>query len=140
MQKSESSVNLRVICRNAPSGSEIEFGLQEDKDTLHPGSRQADGSLVFTCSVRVQTNAATYQPNFLGSFAHGTPQQRFLYLSLRQRTGEPTAWIRRVKIQLGSITWAQIEQAEKDGWLEAAVDGAKSGSAALVESWRFVRK
>jgi hypothetical protein len=55
-------------------------------------------------------------PNFLGPFAHGTPEDRFFYLSWGTRG--PTdrfAMFRRLKIRLGHLCWRDIRRAVRAG-------------------------
>jgi hypothetical protein len=111
------------------------FGLQDNFTaahwTVHAGIRKANGDFVFECDARVRPNARTGDPNFLGDFVHGKPDERFLYLSWRPkewRAGQPEAsspyWTRRMKIHLRTITWEQIDEATQlSGVLEASVHG-----------------
>jgi hypothetical protein len=86
--------------------------------------------------------AAGGPPNFSGVFTHGSPQERFLYLSLRSAEGPEDAWIRRIKVPLKSITWEQVEAAarHKEARLACTVDGGSSGTVKLISGgWRLVR-
>jgi len=141
----EKSVRLRVLCVRPPDPDEYgaEFGLQDVEERLQPGERQADGSFLFECQLRVRRNRQTGQPNFLGPYVFGIPGARFLYLSWRERQVAMPVWSRRMKIPLSPITWEQIEEAERTGGaLEAAVPGRagdgglRSGSVAFLgEGW-----
>jgi len=122
--RTEQRVQLRVICV-APLRPEqfgAVFGLQDNSTTqdwvVHPGHVQPNGDIHFECECRVRPNQATGEPNFLGSFVHGSLTERFLYLSWRPtnwRPGQPDpacpAWVRRIKVHLSRITWAQVDQA-----------------------------
>jgi hypothetical protein len=61
-----------------------EFGLQDKAEALHPGAVDAEGRVVFAFSLELNEDGA--KPNFLGGFAHGPRDGRFLYLSWRNRT------------------------------------------------------
>ena len=134
---SERLVRLRVICKAPPDPDQHRaiFGLQDNSTaahwTLHAGIKKANGDFVFGCDARVRPNARTGDPNFLGDFVHGKPDERFLYLSWRPKECPPvqpamgsSRWSRRMKIHLSGITWQQIEEATQAGAvLEASVQG-----------------
>jgi hypothetical protein len=86
------------------------FGLQDKAEALHPGAANADGSVVFTFSLDLKEDGAT--PNFLGDFAHGPRDGRFLYLSWRNRTGE---YAQRLKLPLTTIGWDAVRSALETG-------------------------
>ncbi len=124
-------LTLNLICINPPPVSaQLLFGLQDKKGNLQPGLSLADGRLCFTGEVAVTRK--TGDPDFGGPFVHGTPNERFLYLTYRTADGNI---IRRLKAPLKSITWQQIEQGHA---LEATLDGNRSGSGAFVGGWRLV--
>jgi len=85
----------------------------------------------FECEARVRPNARTGEPNFLGNFVNGLPDERFLYLSWRPKDYRPVqpamgsaSWTRRMKIHLSGITWQQIEEATQAGRvLEVSIQG-----------------
>jgi hypothetical protein len=135
-------VNIRVICLSPPqsdeNGGKVIFGLQDKSQNLLPGQGRPDGSLQFECQLEARKQTDTEQPNWFGAYAHGTPGQRFLYLSLGYREGDGWHWIRRIKVPLSSITWAQIDEVNvNQAVLEATVDGGRSGTVRLVgEGWR----
>ena len=128
------SVRLRLICINPPpmiyKGEAAVLGLQDKKGGLLRGTARPDGALVFDCALEVNRTAAADAPNFLGDYAHGTPKERFLYLSYGYRDAGKRQWIKRLKIPLADITWVQIETAARPGMLEATVDGS-SGEATV---------
>jgi hypothetical protein len=132
-------VRLCIICEVPPSvtyaGQPAEFGLQDTRQNLHAGIAQPDGSLRFVCEVSVKPSQAGDAPDFGGPLVHGPSGARFLYLSLRQPGG---AWIRRLKVPLAGITWAQIADANRlpNGALVARVSGAGSGTVPLLgDGW-----
>ena len=127
-------VHLCIVCEAPPAaqlGQPVEFGLQDIRQNLHSGNVQPDGSLHFVCEASVKPSRTADVPDFGGSFVHGSSGARFLYLSLRQPGG---AWIRRLKVPLAGITWAQIEDANglPSGALVALVSGAGSGTVPLL--------
>ncbi|MBX3747056.1 MAG: hypothetical protein KF833_17245 [Verrucomicrobiae bacterium] len=154
-------VRLRVVCKAPPDPDQhgAIFGLQDNSTaahwSLHAGTRTSSGDIVFGCDVRVRANARTADPNFLGDYVHGKPDERFLYLSWRPRdwrSGQPERasprWQRRMKIHLGTVTWEQIEEATQSGGvLGATVEGTgKDGGPncasvpLLGNGWEVERK
>ena len=139
--QTEPQVTLEITCLRPPTrpGS---FGLQDKNRRLHPPAQEAGGSAVFRCQVRAKPAAAGGPPNFSGAFTHGTPQERFLYLSLRSADSPEEAWIRRIKVPLKSITWQQVETAARhaDARLACTVDGGGSGTVKLISGgWQVVK-
>ena len=74
-----------------------------------PGTSEPDGSIVFRGELRVKPRIEAAAPVFLGPCTHGPPAKRFLYLSWSARTGPGREMFRRLKLQLESITWAQLD-------------------------------
>lgn len=116
-------IQVRIHVTNPPPAiydrKPAEFGLQDKAGNLTPGTPAEDGALRFECVLRA---SADDPPHFSGSYAQGTPKERFLYLSYRP-VGEATAWIRRIKVMLGSVTAEQIAQASV---LQTVVDGRRA--------------
>jgi hypothetical protein len=140
MDQTEPEVTLEITCLRAPT-RDGQFGLQDKNGRLYPAAQEADGSAVFHCQVRAKPAAAGGPPNFSGAFAHGTPQERFLYLSLRPADSPEAAWLKRIKVPLKSITWQQVEAAARhaDARLACTVDGGGSGTVKLASGgWQVV--
>jgi hypothetical protein len=113
------TIPLSIICHNPPTAPGARFGLQDKAQTLHAGVAQPDDALQFTCTISTEpTPDGT--ANFTGPFTHGTPTDRFLYLSLGVGSGTHWKWVRRIKVRLNDIPWSQIEEvlAHKDAVLE----------------------
>ena len=131
------TIRVRINVLNPPdlSGNEaLEFGLQDKDQRLYSGTPQADGSLRFECDLQVKAGTED-KPNFLGAFAHGTADDRFLYLTWKNE-GQIQ---RRIKIKLASITWAQIDALRYGDMIEAMIDGYGAGSVPLLrEGWQVV--
>ncbi len=139
--QTELQVTLEITCLRPPAQPGA-FGLQDKNRRLLPLAQQADGSAVFRCQVQAKPAAASGPPNFSGACTHGTPQDRFLYLSLRSVDGPEEAWIKRIKVPLKSITWEQVEAAARhaDARLACTVDGGGSGTVKLISGgWQVVR-
>jgi hypothetical protein len=113
---------------------------------IHPGHLQPGGDIHFECECRVRPNQRTREPNFLGSFVHGGPTERFLYLSwwpADWRPGQPDppcpAWVRRIKVHLSSITWTQIDRVLRiGGVLQATVPGKACDGGPTCASVRLI--
>ena len=108
----ERQVTLRVIVESPPG--DVDFGVQEghgnDYKTVQK-QRYTKKDLRFEFLIRVR-EGKNGQPNFLGSFAQGPANSRFIYLDIGTCAGQTnTRWSRRLKIPLAGITWPMIEQA-----------------------------
>lgn len=128
------TVPLRVICVNPPPGT---FGLQTKAREIVEGELLPDGRLQFLLELRVK-QTATGQPNFTGPAAHGSANERFLYLMLQDDAGSEVRIVKRIKVHLKTITWAQVEavRANPGAFLEAAVDGRGAASVPLLgDGW-----
>jgi Family of unknown function (DUF5990) len=117
----EQELKLRIVLENPPP--DIDFGLQQgggnDYQTIQI-QRSTTGDLSFEFSVRVREGKEG-QPNFLGPFVHGSPQERFVYIDIGTYAGQQnTQWSRRLKVPLKSITWDLIK---KGGTVETHIAG-----------------
>ena len=131
------TLHLRLVCIDPPltvwTPDEAGFGLQDKRETLHPGGLQPDGSLIFTCTVQVRPRQGDAPPDFAGPFVHGPRGDRFLYLSLR---GADSKWVKRLKIPLAGIPWAEIGKAHlQRGGVTATVSGAGSARTEQRQGW-----
>ena len=94
--------------------SDVDIGVQEghgnDYKTVQK-QRYTKQDLRFEFLIRVN-EGKNGQPNFLGSFAQGPANNRFIYLDIGTYAGQSnTPWGRRLKIPLAGITWPMIQQA-----------------------------
>ena len=108
----ERQVTLRVIVERPPAG--VDFGVQEghgsDYKTVQT-QRFTKHDLRFEFPIRTK-EGKDGQPNFLGPFAQGPANNRFIYLDIGSYAGQTnTPWSRRLKIPLAGITWRMMEQA-----------------------------
>jgi hypothetical protein len=132
-------LHLQIDCINPPHlapDAPVEFGLQDKSGALTPGTSQPDGALRFECDLRVELEGS--KPNFLGAFAHGTLQDRFLYLTWKNRADNQI--IQRIKIKLASLTAAQVEAALQNDppkHLHASISATRTGSVPLLgDGWQ----
>jgi hypothetical protein len=106
-------VRLQLIrADDVPPSHELDeaylFGLQGTKQTIVPSERQADGTLIFDFSLQVKPGADPEHPVFVGRFASGPVQDRFVYLSWR--AVPRGVWINRVKARLDAIDRVMFAQ------------------------------
>ena len=138
-------LRLRIHCLQPPDPRrhKARFGLQEKKPgdwVLHEGTRRANGDILFECECQVKPRRSGEPPDFAGPFVHGKPGERFLYLSWKPdgwSSTEPeptTTFVRRIKLHLRDITWAQIGEAfHTGGVLQAIIAGtARDGGPACA--------
>ena len=121
----ERQVTLRVIVERPPSG--VEFGVQEGHGSNYrtvQKQRFTKEDLRFEFPIRAK-EGKDGQPNFLGAFAQGPANARFIYLDIGTYAGQTnTQWSRRLKIPLAGITWPMIERAsDASVIIEARVSG-----------------
>ena len=140
---------IRIILVDPPAG--VDFGVQRGRgakyETLQVQQRTRD-DLVFDLSLTVNDSRKD-APNFVGPFAQGPADGRFLYLGVGTYAGQKdTPWSRRIKIPLKDISWALVKKATaKSGLgLVAKIPGkGKDGSPScatvrLLEGWQVVER
>lgn len=153
LQPAETIVRLRITCLQPldPIPYDAQFGLQDQKRRVYEGRKQSNENVLYDIEVRARYDAEQKKPVFLGPWTNGTPDQRFLYLAWLPLHPEPPEgkpvglplWHRRAKIYLSTITWEQIEEANRIpyGLLEIQVPGrAKDGGpccATLQGRWEI---
>lgn len=118
------------------------FGLQDKDGVLHVGTPGASGSTVFAFALQARPHKSG---GFIltGAFAHGTPEDRFLYLGWRRADG---AFAQRLKVPLAAISQDQVDEAMRrdrplaatlvDHLPRATKTGANIGGTRAVE-WRL---
>ena len=119
-------LNLVIVLERPTTG--CDYGLQKGKGNDYETvqiQRGSDNNLVFEFNVRVD-EGKNGEPNFLGPFAQGSADSRFVYLDIGTYAGQKnTGWARRLKIPLVGISWKLIESAIKSNTpLEARVAGS----------------
>ena len=134
-------LQLRIRVTEAPSN--VRFQVQRGREDLLPPVRRSSTSMEFEFSVRLGTQKDG-SPNFLGPFAQGPPNGRFVYVNSGTLAGDAqSCWTRRAKVPLGGISWKLIDESRSsDGVVEAEIGGvAKDGGPAcgtvpLRHGWR----
>jgi hypothetical protein len=83
--------------------------IQKGSDELVAPSVSNEDELIFDISIRGIFEGES--PNFLGEFAHGPKDGRFVYVNSGTLAGETAScWTRRAKLSLMSITKVQVEK------------------------------
>ncbi|MBN1582987.1 MAG: hypothetical protein JXA89_19920 [Anaerolineae bacterium] len=92
----------------------VRLGIQEGKIVVDdvPGSVP---SAVFRFVLRVKAGPKNGAPNLLGPHAQGKPGQRFVYLCWGERRDNVWHGFRRAKVQLGHLSWDDIQCAVESG-------------------------
>ncbi len=114
-----SDITILLHCHHLPGvrfdgRTAVRLGIQRGQEVID--DVPADTSQVtFTLPLCVEQNAKTGQPNFIGPFAHGTPQERFLYLCWGEWKDGAWDGFRRAKVHLKHLTWDQVEAALRQG-------------------------
>jgi len=101
---------VRVTIVRPPAG--VKFCMQgRDREELVGQAISTGKDLSFDFSVRVALGG-NGPPNFRGPSAHGTPDDRFVYVCSGTLAGQAdSCWTRRAKVPLSLITRKLIEQA-----------------------------
>lgn len=107
-----SQLTLRIVLEKPTIG--VDYGLQEGKGTNFKTvqTKRSNGeNLKFGCIIKVKFSDKNI-PVFLGAFAHGTANERFIYIDIGKFAGQKdSGWDRRLKIPLAGITSKMIQQA-----------------------------
>lgn len=82
------------------------FGMQDKDGHLLLGILAAGGTAIFELALQVKAGKSG-EPVLLGSFAHGPPNGRFLYLAWAEEKG---ILAQRLKLPLGGIRWDDIRE------------------------------
>jgi len=126
----ESILTLKIILENPTAG--VDYGLQEGKDSDFNTIQTKRGNgkdLKFECSVRVKFNEGK-NPVYLGPFAQGPSNDRFIYIDIGTCAGQiDSCWSRRLKIPLSGITMEMVQQVLSDPkqLIETIVPGSGKG-------------
>jgi hypothetical protein len=111
-------INVRLIHDGVQPGDPLDepmrFGVQDTRGGVHPGLIEPGEARNFDLALDVRGDEAT-RPFFSGSFAHGPPAGRFLYLSWKREGQHEHPWCWRIKIPLVGIGWAEIRAVERPG-------------------------
>ncbi|MFN2438261.1 MAG: DUF5990 family protein [Chitinophagaceae bacterium] len=105
-------MTIKIIVESPTPG--VDYGLQEGKGTDFKTIQTKRGNgenLEFECRVRVKLSGDNV-PVFLGAYAQGPANERFIYIDIGKFAGQKdSSWDRRLKIPLSGITCQMIKHA-----------------------------
>lgn len=128
-------LRLRIVVERPPAGVAIQ--VQRGRDGLLAPARVTGSSVSFDFDVRLGPPVRPSRLRFLGEFAQGPAEGRFVYVCSGKRAGQPAScWDRRAKVALGTITpqLARAAMADRRGVLEARVEGTARDGGPLCAS------
>jgi hypothetical protein len=137
-------VAFRIIVADPLDG--VIMKVQRGKNELLSSSSKDEKRLVFEFDITVDTTAPA--PNFLGKYAQGPKDQRFVYVNSGSYAGHHgTCWNRRAKLSLMTITSELIDLAISDpaNLVETTMpgigrDGGPTCATVKGIEWRVVKK
>ena len=143
MEKQE--ITLRVNVNGPLPG--VSMHVQEGKDRLLGPCEKTDTRITFEFPVMVDLSSGT--PNFLGAFAQGPKNARFIYVNSGTYAGQTgSSWGRRAKISLMKITSEQVESVLRSpgSKLEVSINGTGRDGGPVCASvpsaadgWRIIK-
>jgi len=106
-------IRLTIECIDLPPHDwgghpEIWLGIQCGKDVVQE-LKLPSTAVAFQAELRVAEGPSQNSPNFLGPYAQGPAQDRFVYLCWGSRHGGAWAGFRRAKLPLSGLTWESIQ-------------------------------
>jgi hypothetical protein len=117
-----------------PFNLDYRFGLQDTKQEIVPGERQPNGLLAFDFALKVKQGKDPNRPVFIGRFASGPVDDRFVYLSWRAI--DRGDYINRVKARLATVDWKMVRASrEQDRPITADVTGWRPGDPRKHVIW-----
>jgi hypothetical protein len=118
-------LRIRITVEHPPTGVAIQ--VQRGRDGLLPPTQVNRESISFDLVVRVDASPRTPgRLRFLGEFAQGPAEARFVYVNSGARAGQSgSCWDRRAKVALTGITPTQVRRvlADQQMVLEARIWG-----------------
>jgi hypothetical protein len=112
MATDEIEIRIEIVCTELPGAghASLHLGIQRDKVIIEVASADSK-RIVFKPTLRARRNADG-SVNFLGPFAQGPKDERFIYLNWATATGKVlTGMVGRIKLHLNHIKWAAVEKA-----------------------------
>ena len=137
-------IPFRVIVDRPLSG--VTTRVQKGKDELLEPTSISEAEISFEFEISVDMNGNDL--NFLGKFAQGPKDSRFVYVNSGTFAGQHiTPWSRRAKLSLMSITKQQVQTAADDqgSVIETTMpgvgrDGGPTCASVKGLEWRVVPK
>ena len=133
-------IELSIKCIDLPAHdwgghSEIWLGIQCGKDVVQEVKLPIE-FVVFHAELRLGNNPIQGPPNFLGPYAQGTTQDRFVYLCWGRRLGGAWVGFRRAKLRLSGLNWADLESSRLS--VNVLCTDAKGGPVCATLKGEFV--
>ena len=137
-------IPFRVVVQEPLSG--VAMRVQRGRDELLDPTSTTPDAIAFEFDLTVDINGD--QPNFLGKYAQGPKDARFVYVNSGTYAGQhQTLWARRAKLSLMSITTKQISEVVDDSGrcFETLIhgvgrDGGPTCASVKSIEWRVVKK
>lgn len=117
-------LRLQLYVIDPPSG--VAFAVQRGKSELLLPAAIENDAIRFELALRIGAPLPDGSFNFLGEFAQGTPDDRFVYVNSGVRAGQTSScWDRRAKIKLHSIPreWVEAAAGHQDRAIEGRIKG-----------------
>jgi hypothetical protein len=112
MAAEELGITIEIVCTELPGMGRdlLHLGIQHGTEIIE-AAPAVSKRIVFRPTLRAQRNADG-SVNFLGPFAQGPKEERFIYLNWVTTDGKaPTAMVGRIKLQLNHIKWTAVAKA-----------------------------
>ncbi len=137
-------IPFRINVLQPPTGVSIQ--VQRGRDELLPPALVSAESISFDFDIMADISSGS--PNFLGKYAQGPKDARFVYVNSGKLAGQTdSCWERRAKISLMGITREQAEAVITlpDSRLEVSINGTGGDGGPVCASvkgvvWRIVKK
>lgn len=129
-------IPLRITIAGPPKG--VLMKVQRGRDELLPPASSTVEAISFEFILSVDLSSG--RPNFLGKFAQGPKDSRFVYVNSGTYADQPdSCWSRRAKISLMSITRDQIESvlAAAGSCLAIRIDGTGRDGGPVCANVKF---
>jgi hypothetical protein len=135
---------FRIIVTDPLPG--VLMRVQKGRDELVEAVSKTGSALTFEFEMTV--DASDNAPNFLGKFAQGPKDARFVYVNSGTYAGQgETHWARRAKLSLMSITASQVAECldNRDAVIETTMpgrggDGGPTCASVKGIEWKVVRR
>ena len=112
----ELELTFRIVLKKPTIG--VDFGLQQGKGSEYETvqtQRSTGKDLTFEFTPKIKDDRNEAMPNFLGPFAQGPANERFVYIDIGTCAGQKdSCWSRRLKVPLRGITWQTVDRALAD--------------------------
>jgi Family of unknown function (DUF5990) len=137
-------IPIRIIVNKPLTG--VVMKVQRGRDELLPSAKANDDKLVFDLTLDVDLSGAT--PNFLGKYAQGPKDARFIYVNSGTYAGQTgTCWSRRAKLSLTNVTARQIAEVVNGNSIVLQTsfpgtgrDGGPTCASVKGIEWKVVKK